>query len=87
VAGESEPQEVAGASVQFKEDASAGSLVVAVIGSAALPESTVGAVVGEVMLTAIGLTVRPRVAVLLESVADVTVTVAVQVVVSEVGAV
>jgi uncharacterized membrane protein YeaQ/YmgE (transglycosylase-associated protein family) len=48
-------------------------LVVAVIGSAALPESTVGAVVGEVMLTAIGLTVRPRVAV--------------QVVVSEVGAV
>ena len=84
------PQPVEGDSDQVKVDASAGSLVVAVNGIAALPESTVGAVVGEVMLTVIGETVMPKVANLLfGSVADLTVMVAVQVVptASEVGAV
>jgi len=90
VVAESEPQAgEAGeeAMDQFKVATPAGSFVVALIAIADAPDCVVWAPVGEVMLTVIGLTVMLRVAVLVESVAEVTVTVGVQVAAIEVGAV
>lgn len=82
---ESEPQ-LDGLTDQFKLAAPAGSLVLALIASADAPDKTVWFPFGEVMLTVIGLTVTFSVVDLLASVAEVTVTVAVQAAVSGAGA-